>query len=213
MVTNHIVSLGDNQNLAFADLTLKLVMLLALTRPSRSMDPTNLDIRFRHYSPEGVTFQSAKLAKQSRQTQPVRDLFFPKFEQNKKLCPVLTLQEYEKRTTDKRSPNGSTQLLIAMIRPHKSVSSSTVARWLKRVLNNAGIDTSIFNVHSVRSAACSSASEVLVGVTTATILDAADWATETGFQRFYYKPKHNTTFGHAVLSQLSTTGNKATKSR
>ena len=150
-------------------------MLLALTRPSRSMDLTNLDIRFRHYSPEGVTFQSAKLAKQSRQTKPVRDFFFPKFEQNKKLCPVLTLQEYEKRTTDKRSPNGSTQLLIAMIRPHKPVSSSTVARWLKTVLNNAGIDTSIFKAHSVRSAACSSASEA--GVTTATILDAADWAT------------------------------------
>ena len=123
----------------------------------------------------------------------------------------MTLQEYEKRTTDKRFRNGSTQLLIAMIRPHKPVSSSTVARWLKTVLNNAGIDTSIFKAHSAWSAACSSASEA--GVTTATILDAADWATETVFQRFYYKPKHNTTFGHAVLSQLSTTGNKATKSR
>ena len=134
VVTNHIVSLGNNQNLTFADLTLKLVMLLALTRPSRSMDLTNLDIRFRHYSPEGVTFQSAKLAKQSRQTKPVRDFFLPKFEQNKKLCSVLTLLEYEKRTTDKHSPNGSTQLLIAMIRPHKPVSSSTVARWLKTVL-------------------------------------------------------------------------------
>ena len=71
------------------------------------------------------------------------------------------------------------------------------------MLNNAG---SIFKAHSVRSAACSSASEV--GVTTATIIDAADWATATVFQRFNYKPKHNTTFGHAVLSQLSTTGNK-----
>ena len=186
VVTNHIVSLGDNQNLAFADLTLKLVMLLALTRPSRSMDLTNLDIRFRHYSPEGVTFQSAKLAKQSRQTKPVRDFFFPKFEQNKKLCPVLTLQEYEKRTTDKRSPNGSTQLLIAMIRPHKPVSSSTVARWLKTVLNNAGIDTSIFKAHSVRSAACSSASEA--GVTTATILDAADWQQKPSFRGFTTSP-------------------------
>ena len=75
----------------------------------------------------------------------------------------------------------------------------------------AGIDTSIFKAHSVRSAATSSASEA--GVTTATILDAADWATETVFQRFYYKPKHNTTFGHAVLSQLSTTDRRATNSR
>ena len=148
---------------------------------------------------------------QSHQTKPVKEFFFPKFEQNKKLCPVLALQEYEKRTSEIRSSNGSTQLLIAMIKPHKPFSSSTVARWLKTVLNNAGIDTSIFKAHSVRSAATSSASEA--GVTTATILDAADWATETMFQRFYYKPKHNTTFGHAVLSQLSTTDRRATNSR
>ena len=213
VVTNHIESLGDNQDLdlTLADLTLKVVALLALTRPSRSVDLTNLDIRFRHFCPEGVTFHAAKLAKQSRQTKPVKEFFFPKFEQNKKLCPVLALQEYEKRTSEKRSSNGSTQLLIAMIKPHKPVSSSTVARWLKTVLNNAGIDTSIFKAHSVRSAATSSASEA--GVTTATILDAADWATETVFQRFYYKPKHNTTFGHAVLSQLSTTDRRATNSR
>ena len=140
VVANQIVSLGDNQNLSFEDLTLKRVMLLALTRPSRSMDLTNLDIRFRHYSPEGVTFQlqSATLTKQSRQTKPVRNFFFPKIEQNKKLCPVLTVQEYERRTTDERSPNGSTPLLIAMIRPHKPVSSSTVAPWLKTVLKARG---------------------------------------------------------------------------
>ena len=149
-----------------------MVALLDLTRPSRSMDLTNLDTRFRQFSPEGVTFLSARLAKQSRQTKPVKEFFFPKFEQNKRLCPVLALQEYEKRTAEKRSSNNSTQLLIAMIRPHKPVSSSTVARWLKTVLTNAGIDTSIFKAHSVRCAATSAASEA--GVTTATILDAAD---------------------------------------
>ena len=210
-VTNHIESLGENQDLTFQDLTLKVVVLLALTRPSRSVDLTNLDIRFRQLCPEGATFQSARLAKQSRQTKPVKEFFFPRFEQNTKLCPVRALQEYEKRTLDKRSSNGSTQLLLAMIRPHKPVASSTVARWLKTALSNAGIDTSIFKAHSVRSAAASSASEA--GVTTATILDAADWATETTFQRFYYKPKHNSAFGQAVLSQLSTTGKKATNSR
>ena len=108
VVTNHIESLGDNQDLTLADLTLKVVALLALTRPSRSVDLTNLDIRFRHFCPEGVTFHAAKLAKQSRQTKPVKEFFFPKFEQNKKLCPVLALQEYEKRTSEKRSSNGST---------------------------------------------------------------------------------------------------------
>ena len=113
------------------------------------------------------------------------------------------------KTSEQRSSNGSTQLLIAMIKPHKPVSSSTVGRWLKTVLKNAGIDKSIFKAHSVRSAATSSASEA--GVTTATIFDAGQ--PKTVFQRFYYKPKHNTTFGHAVLSQLSTTDRKATNSR
>ena len=163
VVTNHIESLGENEELTLPDLTLKVVVLLALTRPSRSMDLTNLDIRFRQFCPEGVTFHSAKLAKQSRQTKPVKEFFFPKFEENKKLCPVLALQEYEKRTLDKRSSNDSTQLFIAMIKPHKPVSSSTVARWLKTVLNNAGIDTSIFKAHSVRSAATSSACSGLRG--------------------------------------------------
>ena len=117
-VTNHIESLGENEHLRFPDLTVKVVALLALTRPSRSMDLTNLDIRFRQFSPEGVTFYPSKLANQSCQTKPVKEFFFPRFEQNMRLCPVLALQEYEKRTTDKRSVNTSTQLLIAMIRPH-----------------------------------------------------------------------------------------------
>ena len=66
-------------------------------------------------------------------------------------------------------------------KPHKPGSSSTVARWLKTVLNNAGIDRSTFKVHPVRSAATSSATGA--GVTTAKTLDAADWATETVFQK------------------------------
>ena len=38
VVTNHIESLGDNQDLTLADLTLKVVALLDLTRPSRSVE-------------------------------------------------------------------------------------------------------------------------------------------------------------------------------
>ena len=209
-VTQYIESLGDNRSLSFQLLSFKLTMLLALTRPSRSADLVNLDIRFRHYSPEGVTFHSAKLAKQSRQSKPLREFFFPRFTGSKSLCPVETLQEYEKQADPKRQA-GDTQLLIAVIRPHKPVTSSTIARWIKSVLTNAGIDTAIFKAHSVRSAATSAASEA--GLSTSEILAAADWSTESVFQKFYYKPKGDTRFGQAVLSQLSTTDGQATKSR
>ena len=68
VVTNHIESLGDSQDLTLEDLTLKVVALLALTRPSRSVDLTNLDIRFRHFCPEGVTMQQNWQSSRARQS-------------------------------------------------------------------------------------------------------------------------------------------------
>lgn len=50
----------------------------------------------------------------------------------------------EERTESLR--NG---LFLALIKPHKSVTSCTVAQWLKALLQAAGVDTSIFSAHSV----------------------------------------------------------------
>ena len=55
---------------------------------------------------------------------------------------------------------------------HGPVSSSTVARWLKVCLKNAGVDTSKFQAHSVRAAATSKVG--LSGLTVENILKAAD---------------------------------------
>ena len=116
---------------------------------------------------------------------------------------MRALEEYERRTANRRSPSES-QLLIAMIRPYKAVSSSTVARWLKAMLANSGIDVSIFKAHSVRGAATSAAANA--GITTNDILNAADWSSQSIFHKFYYRPVHNSTFGKTVLAgQLSTT--------
>ena len=82
--------------------------------------------------------------------------------------------------------------------------------WIKTLLTKAGINTDIFKAHSVGSAATSTAANA--GITTNDILKAADWSSESVFQKFYYKPGQNCTFGTAVLSKLSTT-NSATKSR
>ena len=204
-VTTYLVSLGQNEQMSLQDITFKITMLLALTRPSRSVDLVNLDIRFRQFSPEGVTFHPTKLAKQSRQNKKITEFFFPAFKDNALLCPVQTLKDYESRTLANRADDEKqAQLLIATIQPYKAVSSSTVARWIKTVLAKAGIDTDIFKAHSVRSAATSAAADA--GVTTTDILSAADWSSESIFQKFYYKPQKNNTFGKAVLStKLSTT--------
>ena len=61
-VTSYIDGMGDNANLNLQNLTMKLTMLLALTRPTRSSDFTSLDLCFRRYTPEGVVFKPTKLA-------------------------------------------------------------------------------------------------------------------------------------------------------
>ena len=202
-VTTYLDTLGDNDKLHLNDLTQKTAMLLALTRPSRSADLVGLSLDQRRYSPEGVTFIPTKLAKQSRQTKKSASFFFPAFPSNRRLCPVATIREYEMRTKDRREGQNHSQLFISLIKPYNPVSSSTIARWLKCVLAKAGIDTSLFKAHSVRGASTSAAAGA--GVTTNDILSAADWSSESVFQKFYYKPEQNSAFGVAVLSVLSTT--------
>ena len=206
-VTAYFEARGENDSLSLADHTHKTVMLLALTRPSRSADLSQMDLRFRRYLPEGVTFQPTTLAKQSRQSKPLAEFFFPAFTANHLLCPVTTLQAYENKTRQYRREEGSNLLFLITIRPHGVASSSTIARWLKSTLEKAGIDTATFKAHSVRGAATTAASNA--GVTTCDILNAADWSTPSVFQRFYYKPSKQTGFGRVVLNpaRVDTTTN------
>ena len=53
---------------------------------------------------------------------------------------------------------------MAVVKPHKPVSSCTIAHWLKCVLGDSGIDVSMFAAHSVRGASSSAAA--MAGVTT-----------------------------------------------
>ena len=199
VVATYLESLGENETLPLPVLTHKTVMLLALTRPSRSADLSQLDLTGRRYLPEGVVFPPTKLAKQSRQSRPLTDFFFPTFPHNKRLCPVHTLKAYEERTASFREGQGSSALFLTTIKPHSPAASSTIARWLKSLLGKAGIDTAIFKAHSVRGAAATSAHNA--GITTGDILNAADWSTQSVFQKFYYKPSRNTGFGIVVLNQ------------
>ena len=66
------------------------------------------------------------------------------------------------------------------------------------MLQLAGVDTTIFSVHSLRGAATTEA--LNQGVSVTDILGMADWSQESTFTRFYYKPLFNAAPGRAVLS-------------
>lgn len=63
------------------------------------------------------------------------------------------------------------------------MSTATVARWIKSVLAAAGIDTSVFKPHSVRSASVTQ--KYVQGVPVVDILRMADWSNEHTFRKFY----------------------------
>ena len=84
-------------------------MFLALTRPSRSADLSSLDIQWRSYQSEGVTFRSIHLAKQSKSFKQRTDFFFPAFKEE-------LLKAYEDRTKEFRqfkSSSPKTKLFLS----------------------------------------------------------------------------------------------------
>lgn len=96
---------------------------------------------------------------------------------------------------DSSQPN---KLLLSYIRPHKPISSVSLSKWQKDLISRAGIDTSIFKTHSVRGASSSDAYEMSVSLQD--ILDLADWSTDSTFQHFYYKPRHNANVAKTLLN-------------
>jgi len=66
--------------------------------------------------------------------------------------PVVTLKAYEERTLEFKSLQSSepkTRSFLSWIGEHNPVTSSSIARWLKTTMEEAGKDISSFKSHSV----------------------------------------------------------------
>ncbi len=68
-------NLDNNQALLLKNLTLKKAMLLALTRPSRSVDLHSLDTQLIRSNPEGISFRSSIPPKQTKAAKIGQDFF------------------------------------------------------------------------------------------------------------------------------------------
>ncbi|MPC56718.1 RNA-directed DNA polymerase from mobile element jockey [Portunus trituberculatus] len=93
--------------------------------------------------------------KQCRPTFNVRSVKFQAYSRNTSLC--VTLQHYLARTEELRQgfSQEDDELFLSYVRPHKSVTKDTIARWVKAMLQRSGVDTTKFTTGSVRSAAVS----------------------------------------------------------
>ena len=81
---------------------------------------------------------------------------------------------------------GDTKLFfVSYSKPHRSVTSRTLTRWIKSVLTNAGVDPKIWAPHSVR-AASSAHHSVVKNLDLGQICKLADWSMASNvYLKFY----------------------------
>ena len=201
-VLTYLSSLHPPQDLTLKDLTLKTTMLLALLSGQRCQTLHSLSVSSMVLKPDSCVFTIHKLLKTSRPGKHVTDLTFTAYPPDSRLCPIVCLSEYVKRTSKLRT--GCDQLLVSIQKPHKSVSTHTISRWLKTVLEKAGIDTSVFKAHSTRAASTSAAAVSKIPLST--IMDNAGWSNASTFGKFYKKPIVPATkaYGQLLLENLHT---------
>ena len=200
IVLQYLKRLPSNEDLTFQSLSHKVVMLMALANADRCSDLAALDLNYMQHQVSGVKFVIPGLTK-TRRNGPPLEAFYPAFLEEPQICPVKALQCYQARSLKFRQAKQSIKnpLFIAVRKPHNPVKAATLGHWLKRVMEAAGIDTKVFSAHSTRGASTSKAHKV--GVGTADILRAANWASASTFCRFYCKPVVHNKFGLGVLQQ------------
>lgn len=178
-VLNLFLSWQYNEFLSRKELSAKLAMLLCLISCRRVSDVRALDITGRVFSPSGVSFTIRRRTKCH-----TRVIEYPAFPDAPKLCVVRCLKSYEEMSSELRPP-GERQFLIALKNPHKAVSAPTIARWVRWVMQEAGISLRQFGAHSARGAMASKA--FALGARLEDIIYAADWSSDSTFKRFYFK--------------------------
>jgi hypothetical protein len=162
-------------------LTLKTVMLLALASARRvsSLVLLSLNNGYCEISESKVKFQPAGLEKQSRVGHIAPPLEIDSY-RSEDIDPVTYVKEYILRTKSLRK---AANLFVTIQKPHAAAKKSTIASWISKVISMSGQAGS---GGSVRSVASSQA--VSRGVTLEKVLEAGDWARESTFRRFYFKP-------------------------
>lgn len=167
------------EDLSSKMLTLRTVLLLALCSPKRASELAALSLDKLNTSQSVWEFRL--VITKNRGFGTPHNARYIKFNDDETLCPVTTLEYYLKFTESIRQ---SQNLLVSYQKPFGSIGPSTVSRWLKAALAEAGIEG--FTGHSTRSAATSAAASK--GLSTAQIISAANWSTRSStFQHFYNK--------------------------
>ena len=185
-VLRYLKSWPPNEDLTTKSLSLKLAMLLSLTAISRSSELQLLDLAYLSKFSSKYSFETCGTMKHLKRNQKAKPIEFYVFADDTDLCPVEIIKAYESRSKSWRGQKGEvSKLFLSIVKPHQPITSTSIARWIKILLDMAGVDVSIFQAHSVRGASSSRA--LTKGLSVKAILDKGNWSRESTWQKFYHR--------------------------
>ena len=171
-------------------LTWKMVFLTAISMFRRCSDvqALRMDVGFMNILSEGVIFIREGLSKQDGPSHNCKKMFVPCFKKNRKLDPKTANDIYLKRKLGLRSSENETirQLFLTVNKLHKAVSKQTVASWIVKVIKLAYGDSGM-NIRAQSTRAIGPSWALFRGASISSILDTADWSSDTTFKRYYYR--------------------------
>ena len=137
-------------------LTKKLATLMCILSGQRSQTMSLLYTNYMHIDENHCISYIASLLKTTRPSFHQQSLEFRRYT-DKSLCVIIYIKRYLLETKELRHSDGS--FFISFKPLQKVATSAIIARWVVNVLNEAGVNVSVFSAHSTRSAASSKASD------------------------------------------------------
>ena len=201
IVLSHFIALHRSGDNSLKVVTMKLATLLCLLSGQRSQSLEELKLDYMYLDNSKVIFYFPVLLKTSRPKFHQAPLEFRAFGVNPVLCPVACLTKYLAQTGRDSEASRIGQLFISYARPFLPVKSGTIARYVRTMMKEAGIDTHSFSAHSARGAATSAAKAR--GLSMAAICKAAGWSGCHTFARFYHRDAEIESMSSTILRSIS----------
>ncbi|VDI63893.1 Hypothetical predicted protein [Mytilus galloprovincialis] len=198
IVLQYLMTLTPVHMLTLRVLSYKLVTLLLLLTGQRLQTIHCFDLDDINVTDSSIYIDVRTLLKCSKPGSHLQPIELPAFIDDDRLCIVTVFKEYLLRTSSFRKTQ---KLILSCVKPYQHVSKATIARWVKTVLQLAGIDITIYKSHITRSASTSAAFQCATSIDT--ILKAAGWSNDSTFRKFYNRPvskqNYNDNFSVKVL--------------
>ena len=187
--------------LSYKQLTLKTLMLVAITSSDRAQTLEAIDIEYSEINDKGIYFPIYSLLKGSKRNRPVRVVQCVRFDD-----PALDVSNYVvaylQRSLKYRAIAVSKGLpkprnLFLSYATGKPLRRASIAKYILEVLELSGIDTSCFKAHTTRGSIPSVISAR--GSSPDKILAQGDWKNIGTFKKFYERFTENSVEGRLIM--------------